>query len=104
MPEPTMEQFREFYDKYEEASRKKDEKFLLEILPPDVPADEVAFVLDMSQQVSLAIEASGVKPQISQTGNRFDVSYEGDLGDDMTSLTMDFYFHDGRWLKYDPEG
>jgi len=29
--------------------------------------------------------------------------YEGDLGNGMTELTVDFYFSDGKWLKYNPE-
>ncbi|MBW2467618.1 MAG: hypothetical protein JRF02_09990, partial [Deltaproteobacteria bacterium] len=72
------------------------------ILPPDVPEDEFAFVLDMSHYSTLSLDASGVKPRFEQTNNRYDAIYEGDLGDGMTEMVIDFYFYEGRWLKYNP--
>ena len=101
---PTNEEFMAFYKEYEEACRNRDSEFLKKILPADIPDDEFAFVLDISQQSVLAIDASGVEPTIEQDGNQFNMVYEGDLGDGMTSLTVDFYFSDGKWLKYNPEG
>jgi len=96
---PTIQEFQSFYKQYEDACRNKDADFLKDILPPDVPEDEFAFVLEMSYQSTLSLDASGVKPRIEQTDNRYDVIYEGDLGDGMTKMVVDFYFHEGRWLK-----
>ena len=93
--------FMVFFSKYEKACREKDSTFLRSILPADVPADEFDFVLNMSHESTLAINASGVKPAFKQTGNRMDVIYEGDLGDGMTSVVLDFYQHNNQWLKYD---
>lgn len=95
--------FMAFFTKYQQACRNKDSAFLRSILPADVPADEFEFVLNMSHESTLAIDASGVKPTFKQTGNRMDVIYEGDLGDDMTSLILDFYLHNNVWIKYNPE-
>lgn len=92
-----------FFSQYQQACRNKDSTFLRSILPADVPADEFEFVLNMSNDSTLAIDASGVKPVFKQTGSRMDVIYEGDLGDGMTSLILDFYLHNNRWLKYNPE-
>ena len=100
---PTNEEFSAFYKQYEEACRNRDSAFLKNLLPSDIPDDEFAFVLDMSQQSTLAVDASGVEPRIEQNENQFNMVYEGDLGDGMTELTVDFYFADGKWLKYNPE-
>lgn len=94
--------FKAFYDKYEAACREKDEGFIKQLLPDDIPADELGFVLDMSQQTALSLDKSGVKPTFSQSGNRMDVIYKGDLGDGMTEMTLDFYFYNDQWLKYNP--
>lgn len=61
-----------------------------------------AVVLDMSHQSTLSLDASGVKPIIEKNGNRYDAIYEGDLGDGMTKMAIDFYFYEGRWLKHNP--
>ncbi len=94
-------EFNAFYAQYEQACRTKDRDFLKAILPADIPEDEVEFVLNMSQQATLALDGSGIKPAFTQNGNRMDVIYNGDLGDGMTSLSIDFYKHGGQWLKYD---
>ena len=95
--------FESFYTQYEKACRVKDIAFLKSILPPDISEDEFSFVLEMSQQSALAIDASEVKPVFSQKGNKMDVTYNGDLGDGMTNLVIDFYLHDGRWLKFNQD-
>ena len=95
--------FKGFYAQYEKACRTMDISFLKSILPPYIPEDELSFVLEMSQQSALAIEASKIKPVFSQKGNRMDVIYNGDLGDGMTSMIIDFYMYDGKWLKYNPD-
>ena len=95
--------FKTFYTQYEQACRKKNGDFLKAILPADIPEDEFSFVLDMSQQSALALDASGVKPTFIQDGKRMDVTYDGDLGDGMTNMVIDFYLHDGQWLKYNSE-
>ena len=100
---PTIQEFQNFYKQYEEACRNKNADFLKNILPPDVPEDEFAFVVDMSHYSTLSIDASGVKPRIEQTNNRYDVIYEGDLGDEMTKMVLDFYYYEGQWLKYNPK-
>jgi hypothetical protein len=94
--------FMTFFSKYEQACRDKDISFLKSILPADIPEDEFDFVLNMSQESTLAIDASGVKPVFNQIGNRMDVTYNGDLGDGMTNLVIDFYLHNNQWLKYNP--
>ncbi|MFC2129171.1 hypothetical protein ACFLQX_00150 [Bacteroidota bacterium] len=94
--------FMAFFAKYEQACRDKDSSFLKSILPEGIPEDEFNFVIHMSYESTLAIDATGVKPVFNQTGNRMDVTYEGDLGDGMTSLVLDFYHHNDQWLKYDP--
>jgi hypothetical protein len=99
MSEPTKEEFMEFYKEYEEACKNKDAEFLKAILPDDIPQDEFAFVLNMSQQSAMALAKSGVKPKIEQDGNQFNAVYEGDLGDGMTSMIVDFLYEDGKWLK-----
>ena len=99
---PTIQEFQSFFKQYEDACRNKNADFLKDMLPPDVPEDEFAFVLEMSHQSTLSLDASGVKPKVKQTNNRYDVIYEGDLGDGMTNMVLDFYFHEGRWLKYNP--
>jgi hypothetical protein len=93
-----------FYKQYQEACRKKDEAFLKKMLPPDIPKDQFAFVMNMSQQMTRDLDASGVKPEMVQTNKRYEAKYEGNLGDGMTKMALDFYFHEGRWLKYDPSG
>ena len=103
MGEPTAEEFLEFYKTYEEACRKRDGEFFRKILPSDIPQDEFNFVLTISQQSAQAIDRSGVKPKVVQNGNKFEAVYEGDLGDGMTNLAVDFYYSDGAWLKYNPE-
>lgn len=92
-----------FFDKYQKACRDNDKAFLKSILPADIPEDEFNFVLEMSQASTLAVDKSGVKPTFKHSGNRMDVIYDGDLGDDMTSLILDFYQVNERWLKYKPE-
>jgi len=94
--------FVKFYDKYRKACFDKDSTFLRSILPAGIPADQFSFVLNMSHESALAIEASGIKPVFKQTGNRMDVIYDGDLGDGMTNFVSDFYLHNDEWLKYDP--
>lgn len=98
----TIQEFQSFYKQYQDACRNKNVDFLKDILPPDIPEDEFAFVLNMSHYSTLSIDASGVKPRIEQTNNRYDVIYEGDLGDGMTEMVIDFYLYEGRWLKYNP--
>jgi hypothetical protein len=100
---PTLQEFQVFYRQYQEACRKGDAEFLKKLLPPDIPKDQFAFVLKASRQVMLDLDASGVKPKFVQTKNRYDANYEGKLGDGMTKMALDFYFHEGRWLKYDPK-
>lgn len=94
--------FNSFYEQYEQACREKDSNFLKTLFPSDMPEDEFNFVLEMSQQSALALDASGVKPTFNQTGERMDVIYDGDLGDGMTNMVIDFYHHNGQWLKYNP--
>ena len=101
--EASIERFKAFYEEYCEACRNGDVGFLRLILPPDIPEDELAFVLDISRQSTLAVDASGLKPAYEISGDRIDVVYDGDLGDGITRLTVDFYYHSGRWLKYNPE-
>ncbi len=105
VPAPTEADngFEAFYDQYEQACRVKDSQFLKSILPADIPPDEFTFVLEMSQQTAQALNKSGVKPTFAQSGNQMDVIYEGDLGDGMTNMVIDFYLHEGKWLKYNPE-
>lgn len=94
--------FKAFYAGYEKACRDGDKEFLRGLLPPDIPADELSFVIDMSRQSAQALAASGVRPTFAFDGNRCDVIYEGDLGDGMSRFAIDFYWVDGKWLKYDP--
>jgi hypothetical protein len=102
MSDPAQDEFRTFYAEYEKACLEKDAEFLKKLLPAEVPEDEFAFVLEMSRQSAQAVAASGVEPTFEFSGNRCDVVYEGDLGDGVTNLTIDFYLVDGKWLKYDP--
>ena len=94
--------FETFYAQYEQACRVKDVAFLKTILPPGIPENEFSFALEMSQQSALAIQASKVKPVFSQKGNKMEVIYNGDLGDGMSNLVIDFHLHDGKWLKFNP--
>ncbi len=96
-------EFESFYAEYERACRAKDRGFLKAILPADIPGDEFEFVLDMSSQTALALEKSGVKPTFSREGDQMNVVYDGDLGDGMTNMVIDFYLHDGQWIKYNPK-
>ncbi len=100
---PTIEEFKEFFKKYEDACRNKDAEFLKAILPSDIPEDEFAFVLDMSLHSTLSLDEAGVEPKIEQDNNCFNVIYEGELGDGMTKHVIDFYYIDGKWLKYNPD-
>jgi hypothetical protein len=96
-------EFMVFYKAYHTACLNRDAAFLKSILPVGVPDDEFAFVLDMSQASAQAVETSGITPRVELAGDRCNVIYTGDLGDDMTELNLDFYRSpDGRWLKYDP--
>ena len=95
--------FTAFFANYNQACRNKDSAFLKSILPANIPADEFEFVLNMSYESALAIDASGIKPSFKQTGNMMEAIYEGDLGDGMTSFIMDFYWYNNQWLKYNPE-
>jgi len=97
-----LDSFKAFYEDYCRACKSRDAAFLRKLLPGSVPDDEFAFVLEMSRQSMEALEASGVTPTLAKTNDRVDVVYQGDLGDGMTEFTIDFYFHDGQWLKYDP--
>ncbi len=95
--------FKTFFEQYEKACREKDSVFLKTILPSTIPDEEFTFVLEMSQQTAIALDASGVKPTFAQNGERMDVTYDGDLGDGMTNMVIDFYRHNEKWVKYNPE-
>lgn len=100
---PSMETFKTFFEEFRRACREQDAAFLKAMLPPDIPEDEFAFVVESSKMVMQGLDDSGVKPDYVRSNNRFDAIYQGDLGDGMTEWKLDFYFVDGAWLKYDPE-
>jgi hypothetical protein len=95
--------FMAFFAKYNKACREKDSVFIKSILPANIPADEFEFVVNMSYESTVAIEASGVKPSFKQAGNMMEAIYTGDLGDGITEFIIDFYYHNNQWLKYNPE-
>ncbi|MHC5038087.1 MAG: hypothetical protein ACYTHM_12290 [Planctomycetota bacterium] len=100
---PTMNEFKTFYETYCSACRNRDRAFLKAMLPADIPDDELTFVVESSQAMIQGLDASGVKPDYVRSNNRFDVIYQGNLGDGMTRWEMDFYYAGGAWLKYDPD-
>ncbi len=75
MKQVNIDEFKDFYAQYEQACRTKDIVFFKTILPADIPEDEFEFILNMSQQSAIALDASGVKPDFVQNGNRIDAVY-----------------------------
>ncbi|MHC4777959.1 MAG: hypothetical protein ACYTFG_05195 [Planctomycetota bacterium] len=100
--EPGTERFEEFISEFNKACRKRDVDFIGKLLPEGVPGEELASVVDFFHQAVTAVEKSGVEATVRRKGNRFEAVYSGDLGDGMTEWANDFYYSEGRWLKFDP--
>ena len=99
---PTLEAFRGFFERYREACRNRDTAFLRRMLPPDIPDDEFAFVVESAHELAVGLDESGVEPRFERTGNRFEAVLRIEEGGDVEAWRLDFYASGDGFLKYDP--
>jgi hypothetical protein len=96
--------FTAFYKTFLAAGVARDAAFARTTLPPNLPDDHFAFLLEMRAGMAEAITESKAAPQIEAGSDKMIVRYDNiDDGDGGTSsIEMPFYAHNGSWVTYDP--
>ena len=99
---PSIDEFKAMYEEFKEACRKKDRDYFKAMLPDYIPNDQFSFLVGMWGDSIRGIEKSGIEPVVEQDGISYKMVYNGDIGNGMDMMTEDFFYVEGKWLKYDP--
>lgn len=94
----SRDDFIAFYTAFNTAIQGGDQAALRQVLPPGIPEDHFAFLWQMNQ----ALAAETATPEITVEGDYATVTYVQTDGDDEDVMTREFWFHDGKWISYDP--
>ena len=99
---PTEDDFRSFYTQWQEAGKNKDRDFMRPMFPDDMPNPFFGELMGQFNMMANMLSSSGIEPSVRNDGVKWEMVFEGDLPDNMTMMTEDFFYIDGKWLKYDP--
>jgi hypothetical protein len=96
--------FESFFAAFLTAARNGDATFARSTLPPSLPEDHFAFLLQMRKGMVEEVEENQATPEFEMGDDRCIVHYRwkdpengGEVG-----LDMPFYRHEGSWVSYDP--
>ena len=98
----TMDQFRSFFSTYSTAMLAGDEDALRQTLPPGIPDEHFAFLMDMNQGFFAQAAADGIEPEFEQRGDCFVAHYEMNSDDGEETMDREFWWHEDRWVSFDP--
>jgi hypothetical protein len=95
--------FDDFFKRYVAAVRKGDKAFLKGTLPPSIGEDHLDFLLQTNKAMFDQFEAEGIQPAVSEQKGRIELTYSMKSEDGEETMTRPFWWHEGRWVSYDPE-
>ena len=95
--------FDEFFRHYVAAARKGDKAFLRGTLPSNIGEDHLDFLLQTNKAMFDQIEAEGIRPEVGEKKGRIELTYTLKDADGEQTMTRPFWWHEGRWVSYDPE-
>lgn len=93
-----LNSFKDFYATFMTSMRAGDEAALRAILPPTVEDDHAAFLMQLNQ----ALAQETVEPQFACDGTCATATYQVESEDGTETMTRNFWWHEGRWVSYDP--
>lgn len=94
--------FDAFFRSYVEAAKKGDKAFLRGTLPAGIADDHLEFLLQANRGMFGQIEAEGLRPEVKERDGRIELSYTMKGEDGEETLTRPFWWHEGKWVSYDP--
>jgi hypothetical protein len=94
--------FDAFFRGYVAAARKGDKAFLKGTLPPTIADDHLEFLVATNKAFFDEVEASKITPDVREEKGRIELTYtmKGDDGEE--TMTRPFWWHEGKWVSYDP--
>ena len=103
-----LAQFKTFWDQLLVKGKARDEAFIRNTLPANVPEEALAFVMEMRANMPDEIAKHNVDPVFAEGSNAagkpmvtVTLSYEED-GDTCT-MEMPFFYFEDKWVSYDPD-
>lgn len=94
--------FDAFLKSYAAAAVKGDKAYLRKTLPPTIADDHLDFLLETNKAMFGQIEAAGITPEVSEKPGCMEACYTLRHDDGVEKLTRPFWWHEGKWVSYDP--